>query len=195
MTCGLGMCYICSHEHLDSHHMVDWGFDVFNAMEPPRNELNEKFNLGHRTLIDWETAKCPCGAPLIGKKESAICSACGTATCSAACHDYFVQSRGMCLFVRNFTSSADLRNIQGLRNIHWRNGYAMQKDGLKEFHTCAKSSPKFIHAMLGPKKNTMWLQRGFRHFGQPQQETLDAFKEIIEDPEDKHFKENEQRLC
>lgn len=89
-TCEIGMCYICSHTHTENHHIVDWGFDIFNSMEAPRNELNEKFNAGYRTLLDWESAKCPCGTKLVGNVKSTVCSACGTATCSAECHDHFV---------------------------------------------------------------------------------------------------------
>ena len=59
-------------------------------MEPPHNEKNDSFNSGYRTLFDWESAKCPCGARLVGKQTSSICSACGTATCSAECHDKYV---------------------------------------------------------------------------------------------------------
>ena len=96
------MCYMCSHEHGEAHHNLDWGFDVFNSMEAPRNEVNEKFNAGYRTLLDWDTVKCPCGTPLLGNSNASVCSACGTATCSAECHDYYIQSKGKCLFIRNF---------------------------------------------------------------------------------------------
>ena len=84
------MCYMCANEHFDAFHRVDWGFDIFNKMEPPRNDLNEKFNSGYRTLMDFEDAKCPCGAKLVGKVQTTVCSACGTATCSAECHDKYV---------------------------------------------------------------------------------------------------------
>lgn len=96
---------MCADEHMDTHHSIDWGFDIFNAMEAPRNEKNEKFNSGYRALLDWEDARCPCGKLLAGSRHSTICSACGTATCSAACHDKYVQSRGKCLFIRNFIES------------------------------------------------------------------------------------------
>jgi len=33
---------------------MDWGFDIFNVMEPPRNEKNEVFNAGYKTLLDFE---------------------------------------------------------------------------------------------------------------------------------------------
>ena len=90
VTCDMGMCYTCTNSHVDDHHVIDWGFDIFKLMEPPHNELNEQFNAGHRCLFDWEDAKCPCGAKLKGKRSAAICSCCGTATCSDECHEVFL---------------------------------------------------------------------------------------------------------
>ena len=84
------MCYICANEHADKFHTIDWGFDVFNYMEAPRNEINETFNSGHRATVDLIKLKCPCGNQIIGNTSSAFCAACGTATCSAECHDRFV---------------------------------------------------------------------------------------------------------
>ncbi len=78
------------------HHTIDWGFDIFNIMEPPRDEKNELFNAGYRSLFDFDEAKCPCGSKLTGKKTSTVCAACGTATCSAECHDRYVQSQNKC---------------------------------------------------------------------------------------------------
>lgn len=89
-TCDQGMCYICANEHSDMNHTIDWGFDIFNVMEPPRNEKNEVFNAGYRSVLDFEKTHCPCGTKLAGKKDSSVCACCGTATCSAACHDKFV---------------------------------------------------------------------------------------------------------
>jgi len=54
MSCEAGMCYICANDHIGMHHTVDWGFDIFNTMEPPRNEVNESFNAGYRSLLDFE---------------------------------------------------------------------------------------------------------------------------------------------
>ncbi len=64
------MCYLCGNEHSDRNHTIDWGFDIFKAMEAPRDEKNEAFNAGYRTLFDFEKAKCPCGGKLVGKKVS-----------------------------------------------------------------------------------------------------------------------------
>ena len=90
MSCEAGMCYICGNDHIDMHHTVDWGFDIFNNMEAPRHEMNDKFNSGFRALFDFDKASCPCGNKLPGKKDSAICACCGTVTCSAECHDKYV---------------------------------------------------------------------------------------------------------
>lgn len=91
-SCNHGMCYVCSNEHADDHHTIDWGLDIFDNMEAPRNHINELLNQGYRAKVDLVKLKCPCGAPFIGSKTATICSACGTATCSAECHDRFVQS-------------------------------------------------------------------------------------------------------
>ena len=40
-SCESGMCYICANEHADDFHTIDWGFDIFNKMESPRNDLND----------------------------------------------------------------------------------------------------------------------------------------------------------
>ena len=81
---------MCANEHVDNYHTIDWGFDIFNFMESPKNEINEKFNLGYRTTVDLTKLKCPCGNSIPGLRTSTFCAACGTATCSAECHDKFV---------------------------------------------------------------------------------------------------------
>ena len=48
----------------------------------------------------------------------------------------------------------------------------MHRDGVAEGTECAKVSPVFMKATLGPKKHTVYLQRGFRQYGQPLPETL-----------------------
>ena len=71
----------------------------------------------------------------------------------------------------------------------------MWRDKLAEFTLCSRTSPKFMIAMLGPKKNTVWLQRGYRHYGQPVQETLDAIVEVVEDKTDPWFVQHVDRMC
>ena len=111
VSCDTGMCYVCANDHADNHHTIDWGFDIFNDMEAPRNETNEIFNLGHRATVDLLKLKCPCGNQIPGIRTSSICAACGTATCSAECHDKFVQSVGKCLFIRNFVKNDQTQSI------------------------------------------------------------------------------------
>ena len=91
-SCQIGMCYMCANEHADEYHTIDWGFDIFKYMESPRNETNDNFNKGYRALVDLTKLKCPCGNDIAGSRTSTICSGCGTATCSAECHDKYVQS-------------------------------------------------------------------------------------------------------
>ena len=89
-ACDAGMCYVCANDHAENFHTIDWGFDIFKDMEPPHSEANEKFNLGYRTTIDLMKLRCPCGNPIVGNKQATFCAACGTATCSAECHDKFM---------------------------------------------------------------------------------------------------------
>ena len=49
-----------------------------------------------------------------------------------------------------------------MRNILWINAYAMFRDNHKEHTPCSRVSAKLMTATLGPTKNTIWLQRGFR---------------------------------
>src|SRR5690606_13530741 len=78
---------------------------------------NERFNLGYPFQVDLQKLKCPCGSEFMSKNTSAICSACGTATCSPECHDKYAQRDGKCLFIRNFTPNEQTAKIQGLRLI------------------------------------------------------------------------------
>jgi hypothetical protein len=50
-------------------------------------------------------------------------------------------------------------------------------------------------ARLGDTSNTVLLNRGYRHYGQPLQSTLDAIVEIRDDDNDKDFIAHNQRLC
>ena len=51
----------------------------------------------------------------------------------------------------------------------------------------SRTSPKFMKAVLGETSNTVHLQRGFRHYGQPLESTLDAIVEVREDDDCKDF--------
>ena len=137
---------------------------------------------------------------LIGKKikdskHSTMWAAWGSLTCSAACHDFYVQSKGKCLFIRNFVMNDQTKHIQGLRHILASNIFNMHKDNIAEHVPCARVNHKFMKATIASTKNTVSVQRGFRQYGQPIQETLDCIVDIIEDDEDPHFHHHQDRLC
>mmetsp|Transcript_28117 Transcript_28117/g.24847 ORF Transcript_28117/g.24847 Transcript_28117/m.24847 type:complete len:88 (-) Transcript_28117:238-501(-) len=81
-----------------------------------------------------------------------------------------------------------------MRNIFYFNIAAMNQKNVAEHTPCTRVSPKFMKAMIGTK-NTIAVQRGFRQYGQPVQETLDAIVDIVDDDTDPHFIHHKERLC
>ena len=57
----------------------------------------------------------------------------------------------------------------------------MVKDGYAVGTSFSRTDPKFMIAALGETKHTIFLHRGFRQYGQPSDETLEAFVEIKDD--------------
>ena len=64
---------------------------------------------------------------------------------------------------------------------------AMHRDNVVEHTPCTRVSPKFMKAMIGPSKGTVTAQRGFRQYGQPVKETMDAIIDIVDDETDPHY--------
>ena len=83
--CVESICYVCSSTHMDNSHHVK--SNVFLNMGNKFSEKQDWFNKGHIAKLDYQKIKCICGKLLIDHEHSAICAACGTATCSTACHD------------------------------------------------------------------------------------------------------------
>ncbi len=69
----------------------------------------------------------------------------------------------------------------------WINQYAMSRDGHPAGTAFTRTSPKFMMAALGETKHTIYLQRGYRQYGQPLQETLDAIVDIKVDETCEHY--------
>ena len=63
----------------------------------------------------------------------------------------------------------------------------MVNDNHAEGTPFSKTSPKFMKAELGPTRNTIYLQRGYRQYGQPLETTLDAIVEIENDVNCEHY--------
>lgn len=81
---------MCSNHHFDFGNQIEWGHDIFNHMEAPHNEINEDFNSGYRTLVDWDQVNCPCGKRITESNTSAMCGTCGSITCSSECHHKYI---------------------------------------------------------------------------------------------------------
>ena len=142
------------------------GNEVFDHILPPINDKNERFNQGYPHVINLDTLKCPCGTSFLSKQSSAICVACGTATCSAECHDKYSQSVNNCLYHVNFVKNEETLKIQGLRNIKLIDLIKAMKLDLPVYSPTSITNSKFMKSMTY-KPFEFILQRGFRQYGQP----------------------------
>jgi len=179
ITCGLTCCYLCGNQHIESNcahdciiyrfHTHIGGYEVFEHLrEEEETEKADLFNKGYPAILDLNKLKCPCGKSFLESEEATVCAACGSATCSALCHQNHIQSKRKCVFANNFmvTPQNELK-FQGLRGIRLVNILAMQKSNQPKYTQCSPVSARFVFAALGPAKNTLYLQRGFRIYGSP----------------------------
>jgi hypothetical protein len=194
-TCSSSICYTCGNNHFDKYCNVEWGLEVFDSIEGAKNEKNEKFNLGYPYLIDTQTLKCPCGTHFLSKPTSTICAACGTATCSAECHDKYAQRENKCLFIKNFTPNEETAKIQGLRLIKVTDFLNAIKLKLPVYTRTSLCNSKFMKALVSPEPFSYILQRGFRQYGQPHDSTLENMKEYTTGEAEKLFKNHSTKLC
>jgi hypothetical protein len=158
---------MCGNQHIETSCAVDWGYDIFEHLKDEDTAKADLFNQGYPAVLDLTKLKCPCGKPFLGSPEATICAACGSATCSAQCHDQYIQSKHKCVFVNNFDQHAGEFGVQGLRGIRLENILKMQKLGAAKYSQCSPVSARFIFAALGPAKDSLYLQRGFRIYGSP----------------------------
>jgi hypothetical protein len=86
------------------------------------NEKQSLVNMGHLAKLYLDDVRCPCGELLLteGSKvdtqsESAMCAACGTWTCSQACHEKHMMEPNLCTFHHNF--SRNLYSMASLANF------------------------------------------------------------------------------
>jgi hypothetical protein len=166
-TCSTSICYTCANSHLDRYCDVEWGLEIFSDLELAKNDINERFNTGYPFILNLDKLKCPCGTPFLSKMTSTICSACGTATCSAECHDKYAQKENKCLFIRNFTPNETTAGIQGLRLLKVTDFLHAMKINLPIFSRTSLANSKFMKALVSPEPLSVILQRGFRQYGQP----------------------------
>ena len=77
----------------------------------------------------------------------------------------------------------------------WVNQFAMMRDSHPEGTSFCRTNPKFMQAQLGPTKATIYLQRGYRQYGQPHECTLDAVVHIDEDEAAESYVGFKEKLC
>ena len=141
---------------------------MFEHLVDDKTEKADLFNRGYPTVLDLAKLKCPCGRPFLSSEESVICSACGSATCSPECHDEFFQKRDKCLFSRNFYDDFGQKGkVQGLLGTKLANIRTLEKKNMPRYTQCSAVSARFMLSALGPTKNTVYLQRGYRIYGSP----------------------------
>ena len=195
IDCQLQFCYICGNEHIDSRCNVEWGRELSTKIKLPVSEKNIRFNRGYPFILNLNSLKCPCGTDLLESKNSSICSACGTATCSTECHEKYAEQDGLCHFKDNFFDNLETKNIHGLRNIGISSLlYAIEKE-FPPFSKNSISNMKYIYSMTGPVPFTIILQRGFRQYGQPHEFTLNNMKELTGEKATELYNEFETKLC
>jgi len=109
--------------------------------------------------------------------DAGICAACATATCSKECHDKYAKEVNECTFHHNFT--VDLAD-SSMRSLLFRNGYFLFDNGYGVGTPISKTSKYFTQGYISDKRDTLYLQRGFRIYGNPSLETLDNLEVISE---------------
>ncbi len=106
---------------------------------------------------------------MIDKKNSAFCVACGNATCSDTCHQIY-EENNVCSFHTNFVKEKELKSLRSLR---FDNVFFAEKNNLAVGTILNKTSKSFIYGMKNEKKHHLYLQRGFRQYGNPEENVLE----------------------
>ncbi|EAR87850.1 hypothetical protein TTHERM_00006140 (macronuclear) [Tetrahymena thermophila SB210] len=191
VSCELEMCYICSHKHITNHCDVSWGEDSYKKYNlAPKSQKNKDYNCGHLAKLHLQNLKCPCGKPIEHEMNAGICAACSTATCSKECHDKYAKEVNECTFHHNFT--VDMPN-QTLRSILFRNAYYLFDNGYGMGTPISKTSKLFTTGYLSDKRDSIYLQRGFRIYGNPAEETLHNLEVFSDDNID--YVTHTDRVC
>lgn len=71
----------------------------------------KEFNTGSLIHLDINKLKCICGKP--ANEHTAICAACGSATCSSECH-HELEKQDKCKFHHNFTENAKNKSLRSI---------------------------------------------------------------------------------
>lgn len=114
--------------------------------------------------MDINKLKCNCGKDADAK--TALCAACGSASCSTECHNI-----NPCTFSQNFSKDTGF----SFRSIVLGNAYKMFDKKFTVGTIFSRNSMHFITAYLSDKKNQFFIQRGHRQYGNPHVNELKIF--------------------
>jgi len=195
ISCEVGGCYLCGNRHFDSNCEVEWGNDVIEKLKPIENQINLRFNLGYPFQINLLNLKCPCGKDFLESEKSTICSACGTATCSAECHKKYAENENNCYFNINFDDEKESKNITGLRLITAKSILEGIEEKLPPYSRNSISNSKYISSFTSQIAFTIILMRGFRQYGNPVETTISEMIELKNEEGERLYKQNNSRLC
>ena len=103
-----------------------------------------------------------------------MCAACATWTCSLECHTKYMSETNLCTFHHNFSKSllsmvaASVLTFQSMRSIRLSVISKLHAQHLAQGTAVCKTSRAFMFAALGESSEHIFVQRGFRQYGQMQ---------------------------
>uniref|UniRef100_A0A7S0DVR7 Uncharacterized protein n=1 Tax=Hanusia phi TaxID=3032 RepID=A0A7S0DVR7_9CRYP len=127
-------------------------------------------------MVNLSKLKCPCGTPFRNSTQSAFCSMCCTATCSAACHKVFCQDAGMCFYHLNYIFETQ-SDIYGCRDIRW----CVIERSTPGTYLSRVCGPRYLEAIMGKDVMSLIVRRGYCQYGQPLDSTISAFMPLPKD--------------
>lgn len=137
-------------------------------------EQLQQLNAGATCEVDLRDVVCPCGTAFLSGTDSAMCCACGTATCSAKCHGKYCQEGGICVYSSNF--------VPAERKKREAKGGGCRCIKLRDLSSCKfgdwpiQCGPKFVWVEITQQVHVLKVRRGMWRWGDPHDSTLRALK-------------------
>jgi len=169
------MCYYCAESATDRGHRLVGGLPQFQKSREwstltSSDDVVYKLNAGEEMIVSLSKLKCPCGTPFRNSTQSAFCSMCCTATCSAACHKIFCQDAGMCFYHHNYIFETQ-SDIYGCRDIRW----CVIERSTPGTYLSRVCGPRYLEAIKGKDGMSLIVRRGYCQYGQPLDSTISSF--------------------
>jgi len=188
------MCYYCAENATDRGQRLVGGLPQLKKSRgwiqlTSLEDVVYKLNVGEEMMVNLSKLKCPCGTPFRNSTQSAFCSMCCTATCSAACHKVFCQDAGMCFYHLNYIFETQ-SDIYGCRDIRW----CVIERSTPGTYLSRVCGPRYLEAIMVMVVAFSWLtglqgkdvmslivRRGYCQYGQPLDSTISAFMPLPKD--------------